>query len=186
MNPLTKAEYDGLLTTLVEADRPSASRWLPEVYESLRNLAGHYVRNMGPQTVLQPTALVNEAYLRLVDKHSAYWHGKTHFVAVAARAMRYVLVNAIRDRHAAKRGGDARRLTLSGVDVGDEAAVVDIVALNDLLELLMTRSERQARVVELRVFGGLTIEETADALGVSASTVKADWTVACAWLKAQL
>jgi RNA polymerase sigma factor (TIGR02999 family) len=186
METLPQSEYQGLMATLAEPDRPSASRWLPEVYESLRNLAGHYIRNMGPQTVLQPTALVNEAYLKLADKHSAYWHGKTHFVAVAARAMRYVLVNAIRDRHAAKRGGDARRLTLGGMDVGDEVAAIEIVALNDLLESLMTRSERQARVVELRVFGGLTIEEAAGALGVSTSTVKADWTVACAWLKTQL
>ncbi|HPF39685.1 MAG TPA: ECF-type sigma factor [Phycisphaerae bacterium] len=186
MEPLSQAEYEGLLTALTDADRSSASRWLPEVYESLRNLAGSYIRDMGPQMTLQPTALVNEAYLRLADKRSEYWNGKTHFVAVAARAMRYVLVNAIRDRHAAKRGGDARRFTLAGLDVGNGATVVDIVALNDLLESLMTRSERQARVVELRVFGGLTIDEAADALGVSASTVKADWTVACAWLKAQL
>ena len=186
MEELSQDQFNGLLTTIGEAERPSASRWLPEVYESLRNLAGQYIRNMGSQTVLQPTALVNEAYLRLADKQADYWQGRTHFVAVAARAMRFVLVNAIRDRHAAKRGGSARKLTLAGTLLGDEDAVIEVVALNDLLESLLKRSERQARVVELRVFGGLTIEETADALGVSASTVKADWTVACAWLKAQL
>lgn len=186
MEPLSQDQLNGLMTTVSEADRTAASRWLPEVYESLRNLAGQYIRNMGPQSVFQPTALVNEAYIRLADKQAAYWQGRTHFVAVAARAMRFVLVNAIRDRNAAKRGGNARRLTLAGTVLGDEDTVIEIVALNDLLEALMTRSERQARVVELRVFGGLTIGETADALGISASTVKADWTVACAWLKAQL
>lgn len=186
MESLSQDQFNNLLTTVSEAERPIASVWMPEVYESLRNLAGHYIRNMGSQTVLQPTALVNEAYLKLVDKQGDYWQGRTHFVAVAARAMRFVLVNAIRDRHAEKRGGAARKLTLAGALLGDEDAVIEVVALNDLLETLLQRSERQARIVELRVFGGLTIRETADALSVSTSTVKADWTVACAWLKAQL
>src|SRR5690606_31538104 len=124
MEPLSDDQYAGLLNTLHEGERHSASRWLPEVYESLRNLAGHYIRNLGSQSVFQPTALVNEAYIRLADKHAAYWRGRTHFVAVAARAMRFVLVNALRDRHAAKRGGGARRLTLDGTILGDRETAI--------------------------------------------------------------
>lgn len=186
MDALSTEQQASLLTTVDETRRPGASNWLPEVYSALRDLAGHYIRNMGPQSVLQPTALVNEAYLRLADKQTACWEGRTHFVAVAARAMRFVLVNYLRDRKAAKRGGDGKKLTLAGNVLGDETSAIEIVTLNDLLETLMQRSERQARIVELRVFGGLTIEETADTLGVSPSTVKSDWTVASAWLKAQL
>lgn len=186
MEALSREQYNDLLDTLDVAERGGADHWLPEVYTSLRAIAGQYIRNMGPRSTLQPTALVNEAYIRLADKQTAYWKGRTHFTAVAARAMRFVLVNHLRDRHALKRGGDARRLTVSGSLLGDDALAFEVIALNDLLETLMTRSERQARIVELRIFGGMTIEETAEAVGVSPSTVKADWTIACAWLKAQM
>jgi RNA polymerase sigma factor (TIGR02999 family) len=186
MKTLSVEQSQSLLSTLGDGERSAASRWLPEVYDSLRALAAQYFRNVGPQSVLQPTALVHEAFVRLNDKSNSYWNGKTHFAATAARAMRFALVNCIRDARAAKRGGVARRLTLVGTLIQDRETAVEFVALNDLLETLFARSERQARIVELRVFGGLTIEETADVLGVSPSTVKTDWTVACAWLKAQL
>lgn len=186
MATLTDVQYQGLLATLAEREKPGASRWLPEVYQALRGVARQYVSDAGPQSVMQPTALVHEAYLRLANKNESYWNGKTHFTAVAARAIRFVLINYLRDQHAQKRGGDARQFTLAGTLLGDHVEAVDIVALNDLIETLTKRSERQARIVEMRVFGGLTIEAAAEVLGVSPSTVKADWTIACAWLKAQL
>ena len=135
---------------------------------------------------LQATALVNEAYLRLVDANDVQWHDRAHFLAVAARVMRRILVDHARTRHAQKRGGDATQVTF------DEALVVtnepreDFVALDDALEALATFDERKSRVVELRFFGGLSVEETASVLKVSPDTVMRDWRLAKAWLQREM
>ena len=139
-----------------------------------------------PNHSLQATALVNEAYLRLVDAKNVAWHDRAHFLAVAARVMRRILVDHARARRAQKRGGPAERVTL------DEALTVgtderrDYVALDDALNALAAFDERKGRVVELRFFGGLTIKETAEVIGISTATVERDWILAKAWLYAEL
>ena len=135
---------------------------------------------------LQATALVNEAYLRLVDAKDVAWHDRTHFLAVAARAMRRILVDHARARHAQKRGGLAARVTFDdGLVVTDEPQQ-DLVALDDALEALAKFDERKSRVIELRFFGGLSVEETASALRVSPDTVLRDWRLAKAWLRGEM
>jgi RNA polymerase sigma factor (TIGR02999 family) len=184
MDSLTKQQLDALGELEGGID---ARVLVVQVYDELRALAAAYLRSPGPDSTLQPTALVHEAYLRLADKDDAFWKDRTHFKAVAARAMRYALINHLRDGNAQKRGGaDARRVTLSAVAMDREGDPIDVVALSDLIDQLAVRSARQARIVDLRVFGGMTIEETAAALDVSPATIKADWTIARAWLAAQL
>jgi RNA polymerase sigma-70 factor, ECF subfamily len=161
-----------------QGDAPAAERLMPAVYDELRRLAAHYLRDEGRAHTLQPTALVHEAYLRLVDQTRARVHDHNHFVAVAATAMRRILVDHARRKNAAKRNEGARD---PRVDVATSEP--DFVAIDDALERLAARSERQARVVELRYFCGLTIEEAASVLGVSAGTVKQDWSAACAYLR---
>jgi RNA polymerase sigma factor (TIGR02999 family) len=149
-------------------------------------LAARYFRAEDANHTLQPTAVVHEAYLRLAQQPNAQWEGRRHFLAVAAKAMRNLLINHARDRRAQKRGGGLRRITLSGSLNATGEASVDLLDLDDVLRKLESMNERHARIVELRIFSGLTIEETARALDISESTVSADWSVARAWLKAQL
>jgi RNA polymerase sigma-70 factor (ECF subfamily) len=131
---------------------------------------------------LQATALVNEAYLRLVDVRRVGWQNRTHFLAVSARLMRRILVDHARSKQCLKRGGDAARVTLDDALVVSEEPGQDLVALDDALQALATIDERKSKVIELRFFGGLTVEETATVLGVSADTVMRDWRLAKAWL----
>jgi RNA polymerase sigma-70 factor (ECF subfamily) len=159
---------------------------LPLVYQELRRVAGAYVRRERPGHTLQATGLVHEAYLRLMrDKHVS-WENRAHFCAIAANAMRQILVERARARGAAKRGGAWARLTLDEGTTAAPVAAVDVEALDQALERLAERDPDQARLVELRYFGGLTIEETAEVLGVSPATVKRSWMVARAWLKKEL
>ncbi len=158
----------------------------PEVYQELRRLAGHYVRGERPDLTLQPTALVHEAYLRLLREANTSWHNRAHFCALAANSMRQILVEQARAHHALKRGGDRLRVTLD-----DDVAVLstgdpDVEALDEALAALAALEPRQARLVELRYFGGLTIEEAAGELGVAPATAKRDWAVARAWLRRRL
>jgi RNA polymerase sigma factor (TIGR02999 family) len=167
---------------------------LPLVYGEMRRQAARYLRSQPPGHTLQTTALVHEAYLRLVgpDGAGADWQGRAHFFGVAAQAMRSILVDHARARRAAKRGGGLRALTLSAAEAagtranGAVESEVDVVALDEALARLAALDPRQARVVELRYFGGLNIEETAYTLGVSHSTVEREWRTARLWLRREL
>jgi RNA polymerase sigma-70 factor (ECF subfamily) len=170
---------------------------MPQVYDELRRLAANYLRHERPGQTLQATALVHEAFLRLSKDKSQPWKNRTHFLAIAALSMRQILVQRARARHAEKRGGEhAERITLDESLVQDRPAVsrrsaaheggVDVLELDAALEKLATLDPQQAKIVELRYFGGLTVEEAADALDISPATVKRHWTIARAWLRKEL
>lgn len=159
---------------------------LSEAYAELRRIAGAYMRRERPGQTLQPTALVHEAYVRLARQHPRF-ENRAHFCAIAARAMRQILVERARARHADKRGGGAIRITLDDqLGAAAPAAEVDLVAVDEALTRLAAIDQRQARIVELRFFAGLNVEETAAALELSPATVKRDWSVARAWLAREL
>jgi len=181
-------DVTGLLLAWGRGDRSAADELMPAVYEELRRQAERAMRREGLEHTLQPTALVHESYLRLVDQRRVAWRNRAHFFAIAATVMRRILVDHARARLTAKRGGGAAPITLAGVEGGDGAAEaeVDLLALHDALDRLASLDPEQARLVELRYFGGLTIEETADALGVSPATVKREWALARAWLRREL
>jgi RNA polymerase sigma-70 factor (ECF subfamily) len=159
---------------------------MPLVYAEMRRIADRRLRTERAGHTLQPTALVHEACLKLVDQQQAPWQNRAHFLACAAHAMRQILVDYARARRTGKRGGGAERVGLSQVQIAAGAREVDVLALEQALERLGAMDARQARVVELRYFGGLSVEETAEVLGVSAATVKNEWAVAKAWLHQQL
>lgn len=159
---------------------------MPFVYDELRRLADHYLRQERPDHTLQPTALVHEAYLRLVDQSRVEWQSRAHFIGVAAQLMRRILVDYARRHHASKRGGFREKLSLDEAVDYSQTRDLDLVALDDALNALEQFDERQSRIVELRFFGGLTIEETAEALGVSPATVKVEWNMAKAWLRREI
>jgi len=172
-----------------EVDRATAEELFPVVYEELRGLAKGFMSRETPGHTLQPTALVHEAYLKLVDQTRADWKGKTHFYAVGAKIMRRLLVDHARERGALKRGAGWQSVTLTGAldplgrEVLDPEQLLDLnVALEELAEI----DEREARVVTLRFFGGLTVEQVAEVLGVSKRTVENDWRHAQAWLRLRL
>jgi RNA polymerase sigma factor (TIGR02999 family) len=171
------------------AERWTAEDLFPHVYGELRRLARGYMSRETPGHTLQPTALVHEAYLKLVDQTRVDWRGKTHFFAVGARIMRRLLVDHARERGAQKRGGGWRAVTLSDVlgPVGSDALDPEqLLDLDGALERLAEIDEREAKVVTLRFFGGLTVEQVADVLGVSKRTVENDWRHAQAWLRRRL
>jgi RNA polymerase sigma factor (TIGR02999 family) len=155
------------------------------VYEELRRLAAHYLRGERGNHTLQPTALVNEAYLCLAKQDDVRWQNRAHFLAIAANTMRRVLVDHARERGALKRGGDRQRVTLRS-SIALEDRDVDIISLDEALRRLASFDPAGARVVELRYFGGLSIDETAEAMDVSPATVKRSWTAAKAWLYREL
>lgn len=167
-------------------DRQSLDSLLPLVYQELRRLAAAYIRRERPGYTLQPTALVNEAYLRLLKDDPARWQNRAHFCAIAAHSMRQILIERARARGALKRGGEQARVTLDEGLVGGAPASIDLVALDEALRRLEAIDPGQARLVELRFFGGLTVEETAEAMGISPATVKRHWSVARAWLAREL
>lgn len=164
----------------------AAARLAPLVYAQLRKLAARYLRHERPGHSLCPTDLVHEAYLRLVDPDRINWQGKTHFMSLAARQMRRILVESARAHKAQKRGGGGRRVTLADDLAQVPGSSFDVLALNEAIENLGNLSPRQAEVVELRFFGGLTVSEIAYILDVSERTVKGDWRVARAWLLREL
>ena len=159
---------------------------MPLVYEELRRLARQCMSRERPGHTLQTSALVNEAYLRLVDQKNIRWRDRAHFFGIAARLMRQVLVDYARRRRYAKRGGDARRVPLDEAMIVSEERAADVVALDAALNSLAEIDPRQSQIVELRFFGGLSIEETAEALDVSPATVKREWATARAWLKREI
>jgi RNA polymerase sigma factor (TIGR02999 family) len=177
------------LSGVGEGDRASAEELFPIVYDELRRLAKSYMSRETPGQTLQPTALVHDAYLKLVDQTRADWRGKTHFFAVGARVMRRLLVDHAREKGALKRGAGWRRVTLSETPdalVGETLDAEQVLDLNAALEQLAELDEREARVVTLRFFGGLTMEQVAEVLGVSLRTVENDWRHARAWLRLKL
>jgi len=167
-------------------DRQSVDALLPVVYQELRRLAGAYLRREKPGQTLQPTALVHEAYLRLMKDRPGRWQNRAHFCAIAAHAMRQILIERARARNAQKRWGGQARITLDEAVAGKSGQSIDLLALDHALERLAALDAEQARIVELRFFGGLTVEETAEALSISPATVKRHWAVARAWLAREL
>ncbi len=175
-----------LIAEVKEPAAKAAEKLLPLVYDELRDLAAKYLRSERANHTLQPTALVHEAYLKLVDQSRVDWKGKTHFYAVSAVAMRRILIDHARTHGRGKRGGNWQRVLLDDVNVSDGHNVVDAVALDSVLESLQALDADQARIVELRFFGGLTVEEVAHVLGVSKRKIEGDWTHAKAWLRSAL
>ena len=161
---------------------------MPLVYDELRRIAARYISRERPGQTLQATALVNEAYVRLAAERPREFANKTHFLAIAALSMRQILVQRARARNAAKRGGALHRITLDDrhIDQAHLPADIDVLALDEALSKLAALDPEQARIVELRYFGGLTVEETAEVLGSSPATVKRHWAMARAWLKQAL
>jgi RNA polymerase sigma-70 factor, ECF subfamily len=178
-------EVSGLLRAWGDGDRAALDQLTPIVYDELRRLASHYMRGERPGHSLQATALVNEAYMRLVDYKGMQWQNRAHFFAVSAQLMRRILVEHAR-RHNLKRGGGVQHVSLDETAIvgGDRAA--DLVALDDALDALARFDSRKVQVVEMRFFGGLSVEETAEVLKVSAVTVMRDWSTAKAWLYREL
>jgi RNA polymerase sigma-70 factor, ECF subfamily len=167
-------------------DRQSVDSLLPLVYQELRRLAASYLRRERPGNTLQPTALVNEAYLRLLKDRPDRWQNRAHFCAIAAHSMRQILIERARARGAQKRGGARARVTFDEALVAGGERSIDLVALDEALQRLAAFDPEQARLVELRFFGGLTVEETAEAMDLSPATVKRHWSVARAWLAREL
>ncbi len=183
-------EREGITQWLIawsEGRREALDRVLPLVYEDLHRQATRFMKREQANHPLQPTALVHEAYLRLIDQRKVKWRNRAHFFGVAAGMMRRILVDHARLRRAEKRGGGWERVTLVGDEVAADAPnEVDILALHESLERLAAFAPRQERIVELRYFGGLTIEEAAEVVGLSQATVVREWTIAKAWLRADL
>lgn len=175
-----------LLQDLSRGDRSAGDRLLPLVYDELLGVARRLMSRQSPDHTLQSTALVHEAYLRLIDQTQPGWGSRAHFMAVAARAMRQILIDHARGKLAAKRGSDWDRVSLTGV--GQDAAIprLDLLAIDEALTRLAALSERQAQVVELKFFGGLTIDEIAGVLDVSTTAIEKNWRVARAWLSREL
>jgi RNA polymerase sigma factor (TIGR02999 family) len=178
------------VAALLEAARGGDQTALDEVfsivYEELQGLARAQRRRWIGDHTLDTTALVHEAYLKLVDRTAGGWKNRGHFMAVAAKAMRHILVNYAERRRAAKRGGDADKVSLDDVNPVAEEIAEEILALHEALDRLAEFNERQARVVEARLFAGLPVEETAEALDISTATVKRDWRLASAWLHREI
>lgn len=175
-----------LLLAWGSGDEQALERLIPIVYDELRRLAHRYMLGERPDHLLNTTALVNEAYFRLVDLDSLSWKDRNHFFAIAAQQMRRILIDYARSRKALKRGGDAQPVPLEEGMLAESPASVDLLALDEALNHLKSFDPRKSRVVELRFFGGLTIEETASALDVSPDTVMRDWRFARSWLRREL
>lgn len=179
-------ETTQLLRAWANGDQGALDRLTPRVYRELRQIAGQYMKQERPGRTLQATALVHEAFLRLIAVNDVDWECRAHFFAVAAQIMRRILLDEARKRTAAKRGGKAVRVNLDDVAHAGADRASQLIALDEALNRLETMDARKARVIELRFFGGLSVEETAAALKVSQDTVLRDWRLARAWLLAEL
>jgi RNA polymerase sigma-70 factor (ECF subfamily) len=184
--PSTSTKVTGLLLKWGQGNESALERLIPLVYDELHRIARKHIGHEAIGHSLQPTALVNEAYLRLVAAQNVAWQDRTHFLAVSARIMRRILVDHARSRKYQKRGGGAARVTFDEALMVSDEPTQDLVALDDALEALATFDERKSRVIELRFFGGLSVEETASVLEVSPDTVMRDWRLAKAWLRREM
>jgi len=178
----TRDTFTQLLVEYSKGNRSALDEMLPLVYQELRRLASYHLKRERKNHTLQATALVHEAYMRLVNQREVDWRNSAQFLGIASEIMRRILVNYARDREASKRGGKAQRVTLTIADESDEGRVLDVIALDDALNKLATFDQRKSRVVELKFFGGLTTDEIAELLNISTATVKREWTLARAWL----
>ena len=180
-------EVTRLLLRLTEGESTALEDLLPLVYAELRRLAASYLRRERVGHTLQPTALVHEAYLRLIDQTQVRWQNRAHFFGVAAQMMRRILVDYARSQQAEKRGGEFQKISLDErIDVSGQDSDLDLVALDDALNRLAEIDPQKSKIVEMRFFGGLSVEETAEVLGVSVPTVKRHWRLAKAWLYGEI
>jgi len=180
-------EITGLLVDWNNGDSQALDKLLPLVEKELHRLAHHYFRRLQPGNTLQPTAIINETYLRLIDQKRVRWQNRAHFYGIAAQMMRRILLNYIRDQRRIKRGGsDAMRVELSEAMIVSTEKSDELLALDDALERLAALDKRKCQVVELRYFGGLSVTETAEVLDVSVITVNRDWNLAKAWLAREI
>lgn len=175
-----------LLVDWSNGDQAALEKLIPMVEGELRRLARHYMHQERPGHTLQTTALVNEAYIRLIDQKRVRWQNKAHFLGIAAQIMRRILLDHAKTRHRAKRGGSARQVSLSEVAALSTEESEELIALDDALKKLAKVDDRKSQVIELRYFGGLTVEETAEFLKVSPVTVERDWSLAKAWLRREI
>lgn len=175
-----------LLKELSNGNQQALAELVPVLYDELRRLAAYYLRRERSDHTLQATALVHEAYLRLVDQRHVDWKNRNHFFGVSAQLMRRVLLMHAREHHAAKRGGGAQKISLDETAILSPAQSEELVFLDELLNRLGALDPQQARVVELRFFAGLSVEETAELMSVSTATVKRDWAMAKAWLAREM
>jgi RNA polymerase sigma-70 factor, ECF subfamily len=179
-------EVTKLLKDWSAGDQSALDKLIPLVHDELRRLAHQHMRRERPGNTLQTSALVNEAYVRLVDQGQIEWESRAHFFGIAARLMRQVLVDQARRRNFAKRGGDAIRVSLDEATTAAEEQSANVMALDDALKILEKTDPRKSQIVELRFFGGMSIEETAAVLKVSPGTVMREWTFARAWLRKEM
>jgi RNA polymerase sigma factor (TIGR02999 family) len=187
MSEHTPSEITQMLLELTEGNQEVVNKILPHIYDELRRLAGGYLRRERSDHTLQPTALVHEAYMKLIDQNRVKWKNRAHFFGIAAQVMRRILLDHARKHQADKRGGEAEILPLEEeILVVSHDRSAELIALDDALEALAEIDPQKARVVELRYFGGLSIEETAEVTGVSVPTVNRQWRMAKAWLYSQL
>jgi RNA polymerase sigma-70 factor, ECF subfamily len=182
----TSHEATQLLNAAARQDRDAASRLFVLVHDELRALAGEFFQRQRPDHTLQPTALVNEAFIKLVDQPDIAWQNRAHFLAVAARAMHQILIDHSRRRATAKRGGGACRVTIDEAITPVSDTAPELFDLEESLQRLAAMDARQSQIVELRFFGGMTVEEVAHVLGLSKSTVEEEWRMARAWLRREL
>ena len=180
------SETTQLLRAWAQGDRNALERLTPHVYRTLRRIAGHHMQNERPGQTLQATALVHEAYLELIDITNVDWQHRAHFFAVSAQIMRNILLQRARQRLTAKRGGTAERVNLDELPDGGGDRARELIILDDALNALAEIEPRKARVIELRFFGGLSVEEAAEVLAVSPETVMRDWKFARSWLQAEI
>lgn len=184
MTMLAPQNVTQLLLAWGQGDEAARDELIPLVYDTLRRIARHHLRGERPNHTLQTTALINEAYMKLIEQ-SVSWQNRAHFFGIAARLMRQIMVDYARARLRLKRGGDRERISLADVDGGYEHSA-DLLSLDEALETLGQVDPEGSRIVELRFFGGLTIEETAEVLGVSTPTIERGWRAARAWLQTEL
>jgi len=175
-----------LLVRWRKGDRQALDALIPLVYEELRRIAQHFLQREKPGHTLQSTALVHEAYVRMVGQNLPEWQSRAHFFGIAAQLRRQILVDHARARQAAKRGGDVFKISLDESTALPEQRDLDLIALDDALKSLTELDPQQSRIVELRYFAGLTIEDTSEVLGISPATVKRDWATARAWLQREM
>src|SRR5215813_2214449 len=181
--PALPDDVTQLLIKWSRGDKAALDDLMPVVHSELRRIARRYMARERPGHTLQTTALINEAYLRLVDQQSVEWQDRAHFFAVAAQVMRHILVDHARKYHSDKRGAGAQKIALDDVAIANQERAAELVALDEALDELATLDPRQSQIVELRFFGGLTVEETAEAMRLAPITVMREWRLAKAWLR---